>query len=54
MQPMKPMKRTTVDIPNGVYAELKKQAKASGRSVASQTRMLLADAVRRPPTEAAK
>ena len=54
MQPMNPMKRTTVDLPREVYTQLKKQAKESGRSVASQTRMLLAAAVRRPLTEATK
>ena len=46
-QPMKDQKRITFDLPNGVATQLSKLAKSEGRSIASQIRLFIADAVTR-------
>ena len=44
---MKDQKRITFDIPYGVATQLSKLAKSEGRSLASQIRLFLAEAVTR-------
>jgi hypothetical protein len=44
---MKDQKRITFDLPSGVATQLSKLAKSEGRSVASQIRLFIADAVTR-------
>jgi predicted transcriptional regulator len=45
-----PMKTTTVQLPKKLLKELQEIARAEGRSVASQVRIFLADAVTRKNT----
>jgi len=44
---MTDQKRITFDLPYGLATQLAKQAKSEGRSVASQIRLFIADAVTR-------
>lgn len=51
MTPPVPMQNTSLQLPKKMITDLKKIAKAEGRSVSSQVRIFLADAVTRLNTE---